>query len=287
LINILSFFKFYYKLTTHFLSSNTSRRHVIFYHPQPMSFLPFEQLIGQQMVQFQDSILERLHDHTLSNMLFDGIFETHCSQNVIMFWPRGGHLAYSSNNLPNLSIILFIYFHNTLYATWTTPSFNHKHLLMCVHTSHQPYGYPPFTLCSWQWMHWNSRCNLRHLCHHCTRCWLPCGTKTITCASFNHIQFLLLTNRHYAYQRRHSHLRRRCHCRLNSSIFISLILRNSRICCLRCNSSQRKELLQLTPHWSIPPLSNWSIWLLTQTCQYVSTQLYQCHLELERVIGPL
>jgi hypothetical protein len=39
--------------------------------------LPFEQFIGQQVVRFQDSILECLHHHTLSNMLFDRICETH------------------------------------------------------------------------------------------------------------------------------------------------------------------------------------------------------------------
>jgi hypothetical protein len=38
---------------------------------------PFEQLIEQQMVHIQDSILEHLHHHTLFNMLFDGIFEAH------------------------------------------------------------------------------------------------------------------------------------------------------------------------------------------------------------------
>jgi hypothetical protein len=52
--------------------------------------LPFEQLIGQQMVQLQDSILEHLHDHTFSNMLFDGIFEAHCAQNLSCSSPRAG-----------------------------------------------------------------------------------------------------------------------------------------------------------------------------------------------------
>jgi hypothetical protein len=72
------------------------------------------------------------------------------------------------------------------------------------------------------------------------------------------------------------------HCWPNTNGFISPILHNSKICCLQCNLSQAKELLQLTPHWSIPPLSNWSIWLLTQTCRCVFTQLCQCHLEFKR-----
>jgi hypothetical protein len=68
----------------------------------------------------------------------------------------------------------------------------------------------------------------------------------------------------------------------NVSGFTSSILHNSRISCLVCSSSQGKELSQLTPRWSIPPLSNWSIWLLTQTCRCVFTWLCQCHSELER-----
>ncbi len=43
----------------------------------------------------------------------------------------------------------------------------------------------------------------------------------------------------------------------------------------------RKEVMQLTPQWSIPPFSNWCIWLLTQTCRCVFTWVCQCHLELE------
>jgi len=72
-----------------------------------------------------------------------------------------------------------------------------------------------------------------------------------------------------------------CDCKPNTSAFTSSILRNSKICSIGCSSSQGKELSQLTPHLSIPPLSNWGIWLLTQTCRCVFTQLCQCHLELE------
>jgi hypothetical protein len=44
-----------------------------------MHLFPFEQLIEQQMVRLQDSIVEHLHHHTLSNILFDGISEAHCA----------------------------------------------------------------------------------------------------------------------------------------------------------------------------------------------------------------
>jgi hypothetical protein len=39
----------------------------------------FENLIGQQMVHFQDSISKRLHHHTFSNMLSNGIFKAYCA----------------------------------------------------------------------------------------------------------------------------------------------------------------------------------------------------------------
>jgi hypothetical protein len=87
--------------------------------------------------------------------------------------------------------------------------------------------------------------------------------KTITCAFFNRIQLLLLMNWHCAYQIWHSHLNQHCHCWPNASGFTSLILHNSRICYIGCSSSQGKELLQLRPHWSIFPFSNWGIWFLT------------------------
>ncbi len=67
-----------------------------------------------------------------------------------MFWPKGECLAYSSTNLPKLSIDFSGIFHSASNMTWTTPSLNCKYPSMCVHTSHEPYGYPLLTLCSWQ-----------------------------------------------------------------------------------------------------------------------------------------
>jgi hypothetical protein len=51
-------------------------------------FLPFEQLIGHQMVWFQDSILERLHHHTLSNMLFYSIVKPTMLESYYVLGPR-------------------------------------------------------------------------------------------------------------------------------------------------------------------------------------------------------
>jgi hypothetical protein len=45
---------------------------------------PFQQLIGQQMVQLQGSISKHLHHHTIFNMLSNETFEAHRAQ-IIMF----------------------------------------------------------------------------------------------------------------------------------------------------------------------------------------------------------
>jgi len=121
------------------------------------------------------------------HVLWRDIWDPLCP-NFIMFWPKGRHVIYNSISLPNLSIIFPNFLHNSSYMTLTTPSFNYKHPLMCAHTSHRPYGYSPLTLCSWQQTHWNPWCNEHHFCCHCIRCVFPRGTRTIVCASFNHIQ---------------------------------------------------------------------------------------------------
>ncbi len=109
----------------------------------------------------------------------------------------------------------------------------------------------------------NPWCSLRHLCCHCVKCWLPCAVITTTCASFKHIQLLLLTNQHCAHQRWHSHFSWCYHCQPNMSGFISPILMHPRICYFQCGSSQRMELSRSTPYRLIPPLSSGRIWMFT------------------------
>ncbi len=72
------------------VNNNTSKRLAISHHPQHTCFFPFEQFIGQQMVWLQDSVLEHLHHHTLSNMLSDKIFKTHCAQILSCSGPKVG-----------------------------------------------------------------------------------------------------------------------------------------------------------------------------------------------------
>jgi len=117
-----------------------------------------------------------------------------------MFQPWGRCSACSLINLPNLLIIFLNFLHSPLDVAQITTSFNHMPPLMCVHTSHRPYGYPFLMLCPWQWMHWDPWCNSQHFCCHCMGCWLSCGMKIITCASFNDIQFLSSMSWHYFYK---------------------------------------------------------------------------------------
>ncbi len=117
---------------------------------------------------------------------------------------------------------------------------------MHVHTSHRPYRYPLLMLHSWQETHRNPWCNSQHLCCHCVKCWLSHGMKTITCASFNHIQFFLLTSWHCVHQRWHLHLGRCYHCRPNASGFISSICTTQGFDAF--NATQVKERIYRNQH---------------------------------------
>jgi len=132
------------------------------------------------MVRLQDSISKCLHHHTFFPTCFWTRYLKRIMPKFIMFWPRGECLTYSPTNLPMFSINFPSLFHKVSYTTWIAPSFNCRYPLMHVHTSQWPYGYPPLTLCSWQWTHKNPWCNLWHLYCHCARCWFQCRAKIIT-----------------------------------------------------------------------------------------------------------
>ncbi len=131
------FFQQHLKATCGLLSSSTW-----------VCFLHFEQFIRQQMVHFQDFILECSHHHTFFNMFFDKILEAHCARILSCFGPRAG-AWFNLTNIPNLSIIFPNFFHSALDAVVTTTSFDCRPPLLCVHTSHQSNGYPPLMLHSW------------------------------------------------------------------------------------------------------------------------------------------
>jgi len=58
--------------------------------------------------------------------------------NFIMLWPKRWRLAYSSTNLPDLSIIFLSFLHNTLYVRYFVVYTN---MLMCFYmTVPMPFG---------------------------------------------------------------------------------------------------------------------------------------------------
>jgi len=202
---------------------------------------------------------------------------------ILSFLPKHKCLVYSLTSFPSLSINFSNFFHNISYVAWTTSSFNCKHPLMCVQTSHWPYGHPPFMLCSWQRMHWNPWCNLRHLCCHCARCWFPCETRIITCASFNHIQLLSLTNWHCAYKD-------------DIHTLVDIVIANPtwmdlfpRFCATQgfitfnITQGKKRNYCNWHPIDQFLPLTIEIFGCLHKHVDMVFTRLPQCHLELEKV----
>jgi hypothetical protein len=163
-----------------------------------------------------------------------------------MFQPQGKHLVYSLISLPTLSIIFPIFLHNTLNTIWTTTSFNYKYLSMHVHTSHQCYEHPPFTLCPWQWVNRNSWCSSQHFVAIARNANFHVGQEQV--------HTLPSTTFHF-FRRQVEIVFTKNEIRTLTNVVIAnpmgeftLILCNPRICYLWNNSSQRHELLRLTPH---------------------------------------
>jgi hypothetical protein len=68
------------------------------------------------MVQFQDSILERLHHHTLSNMLSDGTLKTHHAQ-ILSCFGLGANAWLTIQPIFQPFDYLPYFLHNISYAT--------------------------------------------------------------------------------------------------------------------------------------------------------------------------
>jgi hypothetical protein len=68
------------------------------------------------MVGLQDSILERLYDHTLSNMLFNRIFETNCVRILSCFGLGAGIWFTTRPTFPTFQLSLPSFF--TMFQTW-------------------------------------------------------------------------------------------------------------------------------------------------------------------------
>jgi hypothetical protein len=109
--------------------------------------------------------------------------------------------------------------------------------------------------------------------------------KTITCASFNHIQLLSSMNQHCVYNDGI--------CTLSNVVIMDPMWVDlfPRFCVIQgfatlMQFKPREKTMQLTPHWSSHLFSNWGIWLLTETCRCAFTRLCQCHLEFKMVKRP-
>jgi len=191
------------------------------------------------MVQLQDSILERLHHHTLFNMFFDGISKAHHVRILSCF--SLGVCAWFIVRMvfPTFQLSSLI-FSITLRMRFKLSHPSIAHISWCVCTHPIDVVFMAMNTLELMMQFATPLPPLREM--------LTFTTKTITCASFNHIQLLLSMTRHYAYQIWHLHPSQCCHYWPNAIGFTSLILCNSKVCHFWCSSSQGKELLQLIPH---------------------------------------
>jgi hypothetical protein len=206
-----------------------------------------KQLFKQQMVQFQNSILNCLHHHTLSNMLFDKISKAHCA--LILSCFGLGASAWFTIRLIFSSFQLTSPFFFTMLWIWLgLPHLSIASIIWCVCT----HPINPMGIHLLHYAHNNKRIRTydvvsQHLYCHCAGCSLPHGVKTTTCASFKHVQLLSSTSQHCVHQRWHLHLNQHYHCWPNMNGFTFPILCHPRICYFQCGSNQRMELSWLTP----------------------------------------
>jgi len=160
-------------------------------------------------------------DHTFSNMLSDMIFEAHCARILSCFRPKVG--TWLTTQLIILAFQFFFHIISNLIRN--SSSFNCRYHLVCVHTSHWPYGYSPFAFMAtntWVLM---------------TRFMTPfpplCEMLTSMCNENNYMQFLhphsilFINELTLCSQKWHLHLSQ---CWPNTSGFTSSILCTSKIC---------------------------------------------------------
>ncbi len=168
------------------------------------------------MVQFQDSILECLQHHTFSSMFSNKISKTHCAQILSCFGLRVG--AWFTVQLVSPTFWLSSpFFFTTLHMRLGLPHPSIGSISQCVCTHPIDSMGIHFLHCA----HGNKRIGTHDAIRDTfatinQRCWVPRGIRTITCTSFNHIQFLSLISRHCVYQKWHSHPSQCFHCWPNS-----------------------------------------------------------------------
>jgi len=148
-----------------------------------------------------------LHHHAISSVLSNEISKTHRAWILSCFGLRVG---------------TWFTFQLIFLAIWLSSPFFLQHferdldyIILQLQVSFNACAHISLTL--WVstsyivFMAMNPRCNSQHLCCHYAKCWFPCGMRTTTCVSFNHVQFLSLTIQHCAHQKWHLHFSQCCH----------------------------------------------------------------------------
>jgi hypothetical protein len=82
-----------------------------------------------------------------------------------------------------LSMVPTFHLPSTIFSTTlqlqfgTTPSFNHRPLFLCLHSSHWSFGYPFITISTWHWCKRHMMSSMI-LCIHCKGSTISWGLKT-------------------------------------------------------------------------------------------------------------
>jgi hypothetical protein len=210
---------------------------MIFYHPQFVHvFLSFEQLIGQQMVQLQDSILECLHHHTLSNILSNGISKAHCARILSCSGPRAGVYLTIWPIFPSFWLTSLV-FSTMLRIQLGLRYPSIANILWCVCTH-------PINLMGIQFLHCAH--GNEHTWTHGVIVWdvsFHVGWKQLHAFPSNmfnssHQQVNIVLTKYL-----HLHLSQCCHYWPNTSGFTSLILHHPKICCFRCRKPKNRAII--------------------------------------------
>jgi hypothetical protein len=182
-------------------------------------------------------------------MFFNKIFEAHHAQilscfghgvNVrLIIWPILLTFRFSSR-----------FFHSNSNAPMTTTFVTANFPLRCVHTFHQPCGYPFFTLHAWQCVHKDPWCNLWYFCYHCGRCWFH--------VEWKQLHALLLAMFNSSYWQVNIVLTKDGIRTLIEVVIVNPMCANwfpwsctNFFCWFQRSSNQKNELLRWTPHGSI------------------------------------
>ncbi len=234
-------------------------------------FLLFKQFIKQQLIQFQDCISECLHHHTFANILFDGTFENHCVWILSCYGPKVSIWFTTWPIFPTFWLFFSFFSIAFCMRLWLPhPSITcipwcvcaHPidlmgiHLLCCVHDNECTGTHDAIH---------NTFVTIGQNVSFCVGREQLHALPSITFNSFCQWVEIVLTK---------DNIRTLTYIVIVNPIQVHLLpwsCTTQR--CVASNGTQAKERSYHNwhPTRSIPPFSNWSIWLFTQTCPCVFT----------------